>query len=51
MKIWIRQLERVPTGYSADAVVLDGPAGDAALDRTARITPAAEVIARRAAQQ
>ena len=49
--IWIRQLERVPTGYAADAVVLDGPPGDATLGRRARTTPAAEISAHRAAGQ
>jgi hypothetical protein len=51
MKIWIRQLERVPTGYGADAVVLDGPAGDPTLGRSARTTAAGEISARRAASQ
>ncbi len=51
MKIWIRQLERVPTGYAANAVVLDGPAGDPAIGRSARTAPAGEISARRAASQ
>jgi mannosyltransferase len=51
MKIWIRQLKRVPTGYGADAVVLDGPSGYRQLGRLAKTAPAAAITTRRAATQ
>jgi hypothetical protein len=51
VQLWIRQLERVPTGYGANAVVLDGAAGDRSLGRSARTAPAAAIIPNRPAMQ